>query len=67
MKKLNPQKQYIPLANTEGCACNECPYMRLNTLDKMINALETLQPEIILDSQTINQAHKPLIRMLEIS
>ena len=30
MEKLNPQKNYIPLANTEGCACNECPYMRLN-------------------------------------
>ncbi len=67
MKKLNPHKTYIPLANTEGCACNECPYMRLNTLDKMINALETLQPEIILDPQIITQAHKPLIRMLEIS
>ena len=39
MEKLNPNKTYIPLANTEGCACNECPYMRLNTLDKMIQTL----------------------------
>ena len=67
MDKLNPQKKYIPLANIEGCACNECPYMRLNTLDKMINALETLTPEIVLDSYIMKQAKKPLIKMLELS
>ena len=67
MEKLNSQKKYIPLANTEGCACNECPYMRLNTLDKMIQALETLQPEIILDDNIMKQAKKPLVRMLELS
>ena len=67
MEKLNSHKQYIPLANTEGCACNECPYMRLNTLDKMIHALETLQPEIILDGHIMEQAQKPLVRMLELS
>ena len=67
MEKLNPHKAYIPLANTEGCACNECPYMRLNTLDKMIQALETLQPEIILTDDLMTQAKKPLSRMLELS
>ena len=67
MEKLNPQKTYIPLANTEGCACNECPYMRLNTIDKMINALETLSPEIILDDKVMKKATPPLIRMLELS
>ena len=67
MEKLNSQKKYIPLANTEGCACNECPYMRLNTLEKMIHALETLEPEIILDDHIMKQAKKPLIRMLELS
>ena len=67
MKKLNPQKSYIPLPNNEGCACNECPHMRLNTIDKMINALETLSPEIILSDQLIQQAKKPLIKMLELS
>ena len=67
MEKLNPHKNYIPLANTEGCACNECPYMRLNTLDKMIQALETLQPEIILTDDLMTQAKKPLSRMLELS
>ena len=67
MEKLNPNKTYIPLANTEGCACNECPYMRLNTLDKMIQALETLQPEIILEDELMRKAKKPLSRMLELS
>ena len=67
MEKLNPNKIYIPLANTEGCACNECPYMRLNTLDKMIQALETLQPEIILEDELMIKAQKPLSRMLELS
>ena len=67
MKKLNPHKRYIPLPNNEGCACNECPHMRLNTIDKMINALETLKPEIILSDELIYQAKKPLIKMLELS
>ena len=67
MEKLNPHKNYIPLSNTEGCACNECPHMRLNTIDKMINALETLSPEIILSESLMEKAHKPLIKMLELS
>ena len=67
MKKLNPKKSYIPLPNNEGCACNECPHMRLNTIDKMINALETLSPEIILSDQLMQQAKEPLIKMLELS
>ena len=67
MKKLKPQKDYIPLPNNEGCACNECPHMRLNTIDKMIHALETLTPEIILSDQLIHKAKKPLIKMLGLS
>ena len=67
MQRLNPNKHYIPLANTEGCACNECPHMRLNTIDKMINALTHLEPEIILDSKIMKQALRPLLKMLELS
>jgi quinolinate synthase len=67
MEKLNSNKKYIPLANTEGCACNECPHMRLNTIDKMIQALETLSPEIILDDKIMAQATPPLMKMLELS
>ncbi len=67
MKKLNPHKEYIPLANNEGCACNECPHMRLNTIDKMIQALNTLEPEIVLSNDLIQKAKKPLNKMLELS
>ena len=67
MEKENPHKEYIPLGNSEGCACNECPYMRLNTIDKMIAALKNLTPKIELSPLVIEQAKKPLIKMLELS
>lgn len=67
MKKIAPDKNYIPLASNEGCSCNECPYMRLNTIDKMIAALETLEPQIIMDEDLRKRAAVPLERMLELS
>tara|TARA_Y100001970_G_scaffold13675_1_gene15464 strand:+ start:10048 stop:10968 length:921 start_codon:yes stop_codon:yes gene_type:complete len=67
MGKTTPHKTYIPLSNTEGCACNECPHMRLNTLDKMIEALETLTPEINLHKSIMEKATPPLLKMLELS
>ena len=67
MQKQNPNKEFIPLPNNEGCACNECPYMRLNTLEKMYDALNTLTPEIILPEKLRLQALKPLQRMMELS
>jgi len=67
MKKINSNKNYIPLSNLKGCSCNECPYMRLNTLDKMIQSLKTLKPEINLDFKIIEKAKKPLLKMLELS
>ena len=67
MKKENPGKEFIPLPSNDGCACNECPHMRLNTLEKMYNALNTLTPEIILPSELRLRALKPLIRMMELS
>ena len=67
MQKQNPDKKFIPLPNNEGCACNECPHMRLNTLEKMYNALNTLTPEIILPEELRLKALKPLQRMMELS
>jgi len=67
MQKQNPDKEFIPLPNNQGCACNECPHMRLNTLEKMYNALNTLQPEIIMPENLRIQALKPLQRMMELS
>ena len=67
MEKMNPKKRYIPLANNEGCACNECPHMRLNTIDKMIYTLESKTPEIILGEEVMKKATPPLLRMLDLS
>ena len=67
MKKQSPNKEFIPLPNNEGCACNECPYMRLNTIEKIYNALTTLKPEIIMPEDLRLQALKPLQRMMELS
>ncbi len=67
MELQSPGKTYIPVANTDGCACNECPHMRLNTLEKMAAALETLQPEITMPEDLRQKALKPLKRMLELS
>ncbi len=64
---IDDEKEFIPVASLEGCSCNECPYMRLNTIEKMISALETLQPEIIMDEELRLRALKPLERMLELS
>ena len=67
MKKENPDKKFIPLPNNQGCACNECPYMRLNTLEKIYNALNTMKPEIIMSEELRIKALKPLHRMMELS
>ena len=67
MQKQPPPKRFIPLPSNDGCACNECPHMRLNTLEKMVNALETLSPQIHMSEEKRLAALKPLERMLELS
>lgn len=67
MQKLAPGKTFIPAPAGNGCACNTCPFMRLNTLEKVYLALRDLTPEITLDEQLRARAEKPLRRMLEIS
>ncbi len=66
MQKNNPKKEFIPLPSNTGCACNECPHMRLNTMEKIVDSLENLQYEITLDEDIRLKALKPLNRMLEI-
>ena len=66
MQKTNPNKQFIPLPPNNGCACNECPHMRLNTMDKIVDVLENLKNEITLDETIRAKALKPLNRMLKI-
>ena len=67
MEKESPQKTFIPLPSNDGCACNECPHMRLNTIEKMVTALETMEPKIILSEELRLQALAPLERMLALS
>ena len=67
MQKEAPGKVFIPAPPVAACACNECPHMRLNTLEKLYLAMSTRQPEIVLDLELQAQALKPIQRMLELS
>ena len=66
MQKNNPEKEFIPLPTNTGCACNECPHMRLNTMEKIVESMENMQHEITLDESLRVKALKPLNRMLDI-
>jgi quinolinate synthase len=68
MKKENPQKEFIPVPpNDSTCACNECNFMRLNTLEKLYDCLENETPEIFIDEKIREKAVKPILRMLKMS
>jgi quinolinate synthase len=67
MQKQNPHKTYIPAPPTANCACNECPYMRLNTLEKVYWAMKRRSPEVTLPETTRIAALKPIQRMLDMS
>jgi quinolinate synthase len=67
MQKNSPEKEFIIVPTDETCACNDCPYMKLNTMKKLYNCMLNEQPEIILDDRTIEMAKKPINRMLDIS
>lgn len=68
MQKKNPDKVFIPAPpNDSTCACNECNFMRLNTLEKLYNALKYEMPEIYVEEEVRKKAVKPIQRMLEIS
>ena len=67
MQKLNPGKTFIPAPPNNSCACNDCPHMKLNTLEKLYLCMEYEQPEILMAADLIIAARKPIERMLEIS
>lgn len=68
MQKKCPQKTFIPAPpNDSTCACNECSFMRLNTLEKLYNCLKYEYPEVTVDPEIAKEAVKPIKRMLEIS
>ncbi len=68
MQKANPKKTFIPAPpNDSTCACNECNFMRLNTLEKLYDCLKNETPEILIDEKMQKAAVKPIKKMLEIS
>ena len=67
MQKNSPDKTFIPAPPNNTCACNDCPHMKLNTLEKIYVALKYEQPEITLPFELIEKAKTPIIRMLELS
>ena len=68
MRKQSPDKEFIPApSDKDACACNECNYMRLNTMEKLYNCLRFEMPEIFVDEEIQKKAVKPILRMLEIS
>jgi quinolinate synthase len=68
MRKKSPNKEFIPAPPIDSsCGCNECNFMRLNTLQKLYNCLKYEQPEITIDEKLRLKAEKSIIRMLEMS
>lgn len=67
MQKAAPHKQFIPAPPMNQCACNECPHMRLNTLEKLYLCMANRTPEITLPEATLAAALHPIQRMLAMS
>ena len=67
MQLQSPEKEFMVVPSDETCSCNDCPYMKLNTIEKLYLALKNEKPEIILDEKTMEMARKPIERMLELS
>ena len=67
MQKLSPDKEFIVVPSDETCSCNDCPYMKLNTLEKLYLCMLHEKPEIVLPDDVIEKARKPIVRMLELS
>ena len=67
MRKNNHDKEFIAVPSGESCACTDCSYMKMNTLEKLYRCLRDEQPEILLDAEMIERARRPIVRMLDMS
>jgi quinolinate synthase len=67
MQLASPEKLFIPAPPDTNCACNDCPHMKLNTLEKLYLCMEYEVPEILMEQHLLEAARKPIERMLEIS
>ncbi len=67
MNKVVPNKKLIPAPPDKNCSCNECPYMKLNTMEKLYNCMKNKSPQIIMDEDLMKRALAPIERMLQMS
>jgi quinolinate synthase len=67
MKKAAPEKEFIPAPPEANCACNECPHMKRNTLEKLYLCLRDLEPRLEMSEDLIARAKKPIEKMLAMS
>jgi quinolinate synthase len=67
MQLASPEKTFIPAPPTNHCACNDCPHMKLNTLEKLYLCMKYEEPELVMEESLRVAARKPIERMLEIS
>jgi quinolinate synthase len=67
MQLASPGKTFIPAPPDNNCACNDCPHMKLNTLEKLYLCMKYEQPELLMDPELMTAAKKPIMRMLDIS
>jgi len=67
MQLASPQKTFIPAPPDNNCACNDCPHMKLNTLEKLYLCMKYEQPELLMDVNLMVAARKPIERMLSLS
>ena len=67
MQKSAPGKEFIPAPPEANCACNDCPYMKLNTMEKLYLCMKNRTPEITLDPSVLQNALVPIQRMLAMS
>ena len=67
MRRTVPHRTFLDVPGADSCSCNTCPYMRLNTLEKLWRCLETMAPAIELDEELRQRALVPIERMLAMS
>jgi len=68
MKKSSPDKIFMPAPSIDStCGCNDCSFMKLNTLEKLYLTLKYEQPEVVLEDRIMDKARQPILRMLDIS
>lgn len=67
MRRLCPDKEFLTLHDDKSCACDDCAYMKLNTLEKLYRCLRDEQPEILMSAEMIEAAKRPIVRMLDMS